>query len=51
MQTNASSVTPAGYPGSTHDAFIWRNSDLRRRFHNDEFGDGVLLGELLVVKG
>ena len=39
------------YLGSTHDAFIWRNSDLRRRFHNDEFGDGVLLGELLVVKG
>lgn len=37
----------ARYPGSTHDAFIWNTSDIRRRFHNGEFGDAILLGKYL----
>ncbi|XP_037795388.1 putative nuclease HARBI1 [Penaeus monodon] len=35
----------AKYPGSTHDSFIWSNSDLRRRFLAGEFGDSYLLGD------
>lgn len=34
----------AKYPGSTHDAFIWNNSDLRRRFDRGDFGHSYLLG-------
>ena len=33
------------YPGSTHDSFIWNNCDLRRRFQNAEYADGLLLGK------
>ena len=37
----------ARYPGSTHDAFIWRNSHIRQRFVTGEFGDSYLLGKYL----
>ena len=33
----------ARFPGSTHDSFIWANSDLSRRFENGEFGNSYLL--------
>ena len=33
------------YPGSTHDAFIWGNSAIKRRFQNGDFGDAILLGK------
>ena len=36
------------YPGSTHDAFIWRNCILRTRFQNGSFREGLLLGKLKV---
>lgn len=35
----------ARYPGSTHDAFIWGNSAIKRKFQNGEFGDAVLIGK------
>jgi len=33
------------WPGSTHDSFIWRNSNLRQHFV-DQPPNGYLLGEL-----
>ena len=33
------------YPGASHDAFVWNNSALRRRFLNGDFGEGLLIGD------
>lgn len=33
------------WPGSTHDATIFRNSHLTRRFQNGDFGDRLLVGD------
>jgi hypothetical protein len=35
----------ARYPGSSHDSFIFNNSKLCERFENNEFGNGILLGD------
>ena len=35
----------AKWPGSTHDAFIWSNSQLSTRFVDGEYGSGWLLGD------
>ncbi|CAL4082538.1 unnamed protein product [Meganyctiphanes norvegica] len=35
----------AKYPGDSDDSFIWDNSHIRRRFLNEEFGDGLLIGD------
>lgn len=34
----------AKWPGSTHDAFIWRHSSIRERLNSGEFGDSCFLG-------
>lgn len=36
-----------GYPGSTHDAFIWSDCAFRTRFEAGEFGENYLLGKCL----
>ncbi|XP_042210294.1 putative nuclease HARBI1 [Homarus americanus] len=33
------------YPGCKHDAFIWANCLLRRRFEAGDFGDNYLIGD------
>lgn len=33
------------WPGSAHDSNIFRNSNIRRRFENNEFGNNVLVGD------
>ncbi|KAK3872119.1 hypothetical protein Pcinc_022787 [Petrolisthes cinctipes] len=35
----------ARFPGSTHDAYIWRNCNLRHHFSRGTFGDYLLLGD------
>ena len=35
----------ARWPGSTHDSFILRHSEIHQRFEAGEFGDSVLLGD------
>jgi hypothetical protein len=35
------------WPGSTHDAFIWRHCGLKQRFERAEFGESWLLGKNL----
>ena len=35
----------AKWPGATHDAFIWSNSDLCQMFEEGEIQDGWLLGD------
>ncbi|XP_063798305.1 putative nuclease HARBI1 [Pseudophryne corroboree] len=35
----------AAYPGSTHDAYILRNSNIFQKFENLDFPDGWLLGD------
>jgi nuclease HARBI1 len=51
---NVQSVSDAGlkfqnivarWPGSTHDSLIFNESNLKQRFENGEFGNGVLLGD------
>ena len=37
------------YPGSSHDSLVWRNSHLRQRFVNGEFGSGILLGKYFFI--
>lgn len=38
----------AKWPGASHDSFIWRNSSVRDRISNGEWGDGWLLGETYI---
>ncbi|KAK3884925.1 hypothetical protein Pcinc_010768 [Petrolisthes cinctipes] len=33
------------FPGSTHDSYVWHNSNLYRQFQQGEFGNSVLLGD------
>jgi nuclease HARBI1 len=33
----------AKWPGSIHDSYIWRNSSIRRRLYDNEFGSGLIL--------
>lgn len=33
------------FPGSTHDAYIWHNSTICRRFQDREFGNSYLIGK------
>lgn len=33
------------WPGSTHDAFVWANCELARRFEGEEFGESSLIGD------
>lgn len=35
----------AKWPGSTHDSYIWRESSIRDRLYNGEFGHSFFLGE------
>jgi hypothetical protein len=35
----------ARYPGSSHDSFIFNNSTVCERFENNEFANGILLGD------
>nr|CAI5828785.1 unnamed protein product [Callosobruchus analis] len=35
----------ARWPGSTHDAHIFRNSTLCHRFETGRFGNGLLIGD------
>lgn len=32
------------FPGSTHDSYVWHNSNLCRRFQQGDFGNSILLG-------
>jgi hypothetical protein len=34
----------AKWPGSTHDSFIFRNSEICRKFETGVFGNSILLG-------
>ena len=36
----------AKWPGSTHDAFIWRNCSLRQRFTSGDLQDCWILGKM-----
>lgn len=36
----------ARWPGSAHDATIFNNSQLRRRFENGDFLNALLLGKM-----
>ncbi|KAK4297246.1 hypothetical protein Pmani_003630 [Petrolisthes manimaculis] len=33
------------FPGSSHDSFVWQNSNLYQKFQQGEFGNSVLLGD------
>lgn len=35
----------AKYPGSAHDSFIWRNSNIRQQIRNGKIGDNWLIGK------
>lgn len=35
----------ARYPGSTHDSFIFNNSQLKQRFERGTYGQSILLGD------
>lgn len=40
----------AKWPGSSHDSFIWKDSSVRRRLYQGEFGaDSIFIGKLLVI--
>jgi len=38
------------FPGSTHDSYIWNNTQLKERFTRGDFANGVLLGKGLPIK-
>ena len=40
----------AKWPGSSHDAFIWRSSSLRRMFEQGHIPDGWLIGKQLFYR-
>lgn len=39
----------ARWPGSVHDSTIFNNSEIKRRYENNEFPNCILLGKLICI--